>query len=200
MSRHGISFVGAELPAVAVYGNNYLKNSLKPHELKLASYEVADATDKEQMIAAADLMKGPICITMDGLMMYLPHEQQARVLQNIKAILQKHGDCFITSDFSTRDFIIDTSKIVYGEKQANEVYRESAKFYEDIADADFDEKFFANDEEATKFIAAQGLKVQRIPLFSQPTTLYSEKGLNKQQLQRLDNMKNKRIVWLITTE
>lgn len=32
----------------------------------------------------------------------------------------------------------------------------------------------------------------------QPITLYSENGLNKQQLQRLDNMKNEKIVWLIT--
>ena len=200
MARHGIRFVGAEFPAVAVYGNNYLKKCLKPDELKLASYEVADATDKEQMMAAADLMQGPVCITMDGLMMYLTHEQQDSVLQNIKAILQKHGGCYITTDFSARDFVMDASKVVYGEKHAREVYRESAKVYEDIADADFDEKFFASDEEATKFITAQGLKVQRIPLFSQPITLYSEKGLNKQQLQRLDNMKNEKIVWLITIE
>ncbi|MCR5439393.1 MAG: hypothetical protein K6F01_08200 [Selenomonas sp.] len=149
---------------------------------------------------AADLMPGPVCITMDGLMMYLTHEQQASVLQNIKAILQKHGGCYITTDFSARDFVMDASKVVYGAKHAREVYRESAKVYEDITDADFDEKFLANDEEATRFITAQGVKVQRIPLFSQPTTLYSEKGLDKQQLQRLDSMKNAAIVWLITCE
>ena len=200
MARQGIRFVGAEFPAVAVYGNNYLKKCLKPDELKLASYEVADATDKEQMMAAADLMQGPVCITMDGLMMYLTHEQQASVLQNIKAILQKHGGCYITTDFSARDFVMGASKVVYGEKNAREVYKESAKVYEDIADADFDQKFFNSDEEVQKFIAAQGLKVKQIPLFSNPIQLYSERGLNTLQLQRLADLKKVKILWLITLE
>ena len=111
-------------------------------------------------------MPGPVCITMDGLMMYLTHEQQASVLQNIKAILQKHGGCYITTDFSAHDFVMDASKVVYGAKHAHEVYRKSAKVYEDIADADFDEKFFANDEEATRFITAQSF------LFYQPHNLH----------------------------
>lgn len=94
----------------------------------------------------------------------------------------------------------ETSKVVYGEKNAREVYRESAKVYEDIADADFDQKFFATDEEAQKFIEAQGLKVKQIPLFNEPITLYSEKGLNKLQLQRLADLKKAKILWLITIE
>ena len=200
MARHGIHFVGAEFPAVAVYGNQYLAKCLKPEEVKMASYEVADATDKAQMMAAADKMEGPVCITMDGLIMYLTHEQQASVLQNIKAVLQKHGGCYITSDFSARDFVMGASKVVYGEKNAREVYRESAKVYEEIADADFDQKFFATDEEAKKFIAAQGLKVKQIPLFKESFKLYSEKGLNKLQLQRLDDLKKAKILWLITLE
>jgi hypothetical protein len=92
------------------------------------------------------------------------------------------------------------SKVVYGEKNAREVYRESAKVYEEIADADFDQKFFATDEEIKKFIAAQGLKVKQIPLFKESFKLYSEKGLNKLQLQRLDDLKKAKILWLITLE
>ena len=200
MARHGVKYIGAEFPAVAVTGNGYLQKCLKPAELKLAAYEVVDATDKQQMLAAADKMEGPICIAMDGLLMYLTHEQQASVLQNIKAVLKKHGGCFVTSDFSARDFVMDASKVVYDEKNAREVYRESAKVYEEIAEADFDQKFFATDAEVQKFITAQGLKAQQIPLFSEPVKLYSEKGLNKVQLKRLDNLKKEKILWLITLE
>ncbi len=94
---------------------------------------------------------------------------------------------------------MDASKVVYDdEENAREVYRESAKVYEDIAGANFDQKFFASDAEVQKFITAQGLKAQQIPLFSEPIKLYSEKGLNKVQLKRLDNFKKEKILWLIT--
>ena len=198
MPRHGIRFIGAEFTAVAVNGNNYLKKCLKPDELDMSSYVVADATDEEQMMQAADMMSGPVCITMDGLMMYLTREKQASVLQNIKAILEKHGGCFITSDFSTRDFVMGASKVVHGEENAGEIYRESAKVYEDLADADFDQKFFDSDESAKQFISAQGLKAQQIPLFSEPVGLHSEKGLDKVQLRRLSDIKKARFLWLIT--
>ena len=42
--------------------------------------------------------------------------------------------------------------------------------------------------------------VQDHSLFDHSPKLYSEKGLNKLQLQRLDELKKAKILWLITLE
>lgn len=200
MAREGRHFVAAELEAVAVAGNGYLQKCLTADQKKLASYEAVDATDKTGIIAAADKMKGKICITMDGLMMYLSADEQAKVLQNIKTILQKHGGCFITCDFSERDFVTQAAITLYGEKGASDLYRESAKVYESTAEADYNEDFFDNAESAQKFIEAQGLQAKRIPLFDKPVKLYSNRKLNKEQNTRLEQLKTKEFLWVITAK
>lgn len=200
MARHGIRFIGAEFDAVVTNGNNYLKKCLSGQELALASYEPVDATDSVSMLSAVSDTEGPICIVMDGLMMYLDRQQQAQALQSIKAILKKHGGCYVTVDFTARDCVMDASRVVYGEKDAHKVYLESAKVYEEIAEADFEKTFFPTTDEAQRFIEEQGLKVKRVPLFTSPIKLCSQKGLDKNQLSRLDALKSKDFLWVITLD
>jgi len=146
-------------------------------------------------------MNGPICIVMDGLMMYLGRDAQADTLQNIKAILKKHGGAYITTDFSAREIVMASSKVVYGDTEdARAVFHASAKVYEDIADARFEQNFFSSSDEAKKFIEAQGLKVELLPLFDAPTKLYSAKNFNKEQMKRLDALEKDAFLWVITVK
>ena len=135
---------------------------------------------------------------MDGLMMYLTREEQATVLKNIKAILEKHGGAYVTSDFLAREFVKAATAVVYDDKDAQRVYRQSAKMYEKTAGVDFDKAFFADADEAQKFIESQGLKVKRIPLFQRPVALQSAKDFNFGQYQKLESLKNELFLWEIT--
>lgn len=200
MAREGKHFIAVELDAVAVAGNGYLQKCLGDDEKKLASYEAIDATDKQAMLAAADKMNGKICVVIDGLMMYLSNDEQAKVLQNIKAILQKHGGCLVTADFVARDFITQAAVTMYGEKNADALYRESVQVYESVAEANFDKTFFTNAADAQRFIEKQGLHVKRIPLYDKPINLYSYRKLNKDQKERLEQMAKKDFLWVITAK
>ena len=198
MSRRGIYFVGADLAPAIAEVKRILPECLSDKQKKFTEYAVADSTDKLSLMQAADKMNGRICITMDGLMMYLSRNEQAAVLHNIKAILKKHGGAYVTSDFSAREFVKASTNVIYDDKNAQEIYRRSAEIYEKTASADFDKAFFANAEEAQAFIESQGLKVKRIPLFKKPVTLHCAKGFNIEQYRKLETLKNETFLWEIT--
>lgn len=200
-ARHGQNFLGLDFGPVVKDIREILPECLSAKQLKQVSYEAADAKDTAELLKAADKFPGRVCITMDGLMMYLNRDEQAAVLQNIREILQKHGGVYVTSDFSARDFVKASSKVVYGDSSEEQrIYRESAEVYEKVAVADFDTAFFPDDESAIAFIEAQGLKVEKAPLFEQPVTLYSAKELNLEQYQRLQNLEQEKFLWVITVK
>ena len=202
MAHQGKHFVGAEFEAVAVAADRAVKKCLTADEQKLVEYAVVDATDKASMMAAADTMQGPICITMDGLMMYLTADEQAKVLQNVRAVLKKHGGCFVTSDFSLRDIVTETAAAVYGPQNSKteKIYRESAQVYESTAESDYAKSFFATSEEAEKFVVTQGLKMERVPFFSEPIKLRSTQKFNREQRERADALQKKDFLWVITAK
>ena len=198
MSRRGIYFVGADLAPAIAEVNKIVPECLSDKQKKFVEYAVADSTDKQSLMQAADKLNGRICITMDGLMMYLSREEQATVLQNIKTVLKKHGGAYITSDFSAREFVKASTNVVYDDKNAHEIYRHSAEMYEKTASADFDKAFFSNAGEAQAFIESQGLKVKRIPLVKKPVALHCAKAFNIEQYSKLETLKNKALLGEIT--
>lgn len=198
MARQGRMFVGTDFAPSIAEIRSVLPDCLSRKQQKRVHYAVADATDQASMMRAADRLEGPVCLTMDGLMMYLTQEEQATVLKNIKAILEKHGGAYITSDFSAREFVKAATAVVYDDKDAQRVYRQSAEMYEKTANVDFDKAFFADADEAQKFIESQGLKVRRIPLFQRPIALQSAKDFNIGQHQKLEGLKNELFLWEIT--
>ena len=198
MARQGRMFVGTDFAPSIAEIRTVLPDCLSRKQQKRVHYAIADAKDQVGMMRAADRLEGPVCITMDGLMMYLTREEQATVLKNIKAILEKHGGAYVTSDFLAREFVKAATAVVYDDKDAQRVYRQSAEMYEKTANVDFDKAFFADADEAQKFIESQGLKVKRIPLFQRPVALQSAKDFNFGQYQKLESLKNELFLWEIT--
>ena len=91
MARQGRMFVGTDFAPSIAEIRTVLPDCLSRKQQKRVHYAIADAKDQVGMMRAADRLEGPVCITMDGLMMYLTREEQATVLKNTKAILEKHG-------------------------------------------------------------------------------------------------------------
>lgn len=198
MARQGRMFVGTDFAPSIAEIRTVLPDCLSHKQQKHIHYAVADAEDLAGTMRAADWLEGPACITMDGLMMYLTREEQATVLKNIKAILEKHGGAYVTSDFLAREFVKAATAVVYDDKDAQRAYRQSAEMYEKTANVDFDKAFFADADEAQKFIESQGLKAKRIPLFQRPVALQCAKDFNIGQYQKLESLKNESFLWEIT--
>ena len=200
MARQGRNFVGTDFKPSITEVSSIVPECVPAKQQKRISYIVADATDGAGMMRAADKLDGRICITMDGLMMYLSRQEQAAVLQSIREILKKHGGAYVTSDFSAREFVKASAMVVYDDTDAQRIYRNSAEMYEKTASADFDKAFFSNAEEAVQFIEAQGLKVKRIPLVQSPVSIYSAKAFDLEQYQKLNGLKNELFLWEITVD
>ena len=152
------------------------------------------------MLSAVRQIKGKVAIVTDGLIMYLTREEQKKFLQNIRKILAKNGGVYITYDFSARDTVKGASKVMYGDKEQEKIYKESAKVYESIAENNFDSAFFKDMAEAKAFVEAQGLKVELMPILAPGTTLYSEKELTVAQKERLNAWKNEKFMWVISVK
>lgn len=58
-------------------------------------------TDGAQLEAAISHMSGPITITCEGLLGYMPAYEQKEVAENIYKILSDRGGVWITPDFSS---------------------------------------------------------------------------------------------------
>lgn len=198
MARQGRMFVGTDFAPSIAEIKGVLRDCLSHKQQKRIHYAVADAEDLAGTMRAADWLEGPACITMDGLMMYLTREEQATVLKNMKAILEKHCGAYVTSDFLAREFVKAATAVVYDDKDAQRVYRQSAEMYEKTANVDFDKAFFPDADEAQKFIDSQGLKAKRIPLFQRPVALQCAKDFNIGQYQKLESLKNESFLWEIT--
>ncbi len=200
MARRGTHYIGAELNAIALSLPGLYAKCLTESQQQLAASEIVDATNPRNLLQAADRFQGRICITMDGLMMYLSRKEQALALQNIRKALKKHGGVFITLDFSSRDILNGASQTIYGDGNHQEIYHESTKNNEALAGTAFDSTGFRTAEEAENFLKAQGLKAKRIPLFSAPVKFNSTETFTPEQKNRLEALKQEPFLWVITAE
>jgi hypothetical protein len=72
--------------------------------------------------------------------------------------------------------------------------------YEELFDNPIYDDTFKTQEEAIKFFNAHGLKVTPVPLLTDTSKLYCTKNLNKQQIEKINQICAKNYLWVITAE
>lgn len=199
-AREGRKYIGAELAAVAVTAAEIIPKVIGPNYSQDVFYDEVLVEDREAMLGTADEFNGKICIIENGLMIYLTEERTNEMFKLVKEILQKHGGCFITTDFVTKDYFKEIASAIYGEDQAQLLYDETKVMYEQLFDNKISDNTFKNQDEALKFLAAHGLRVTPVPLLIDNSSLHCTKSLNPQQLEKIHNLTKKHYLWVITAE
>lgn len=106
MSKEGFHYIGVDLPFVI----EQMKPSIDKVTQELVelvecreriNYVIADATNGAQLDAAVSHVSGPITITCEGLLGYMPAYEQKEVAENIYKILSNHGGVWITPDYNS---------------------------------------------------------------------------------------------------
>ncbi|MEG0986226.1 MAG: class I SAM-dependent methyltransferase [Clostridia bacterium] len=105
MAKEGVHYVGADLPYVIEQVKPAMTTLLQKHEelqecQSRIRYEIVDATDYSQLEAAVSHLSGPITVTCEGLMGYMPACEQREVATNIHRLLSAHGGVWITPDYN----------------------------------------------------------------------------------------------------
>ena len=199
-AREGRKYIGAELMAVAVSAAEVMPKVIGKNYPQDVFYDEVLVEDREAMLGTADEFNGRICVIENGLQIYLTEERTAEMFKLIREILVKHGGCFITTDFATKDFFKDISAAIYGEDQAQLLYDETKVMYEQLFDNKIFDDTFRNQQEAISFLTSHGLKVYQVPLLTDTSKLYCTKKLSKTQIAALNKIAAKNYLWVITVE
>lgn len=105
MSKEGFHYVGADLPFVMEMMKPGIDKATQEVEELMEcreriKYDVVDATNGAQLDAAISHMSGPITVTCEGLLGYMPAYEQREVAKNIYKILSARGGAWVTPDYS----------------------------------------------------------------------------------------------------
>lgn len=199
-ARDGRKYYGAELMAVAVSATDVMSKVLNKKDFQNVTYDEVLVEDREAMLSAADEFNGKICIIENGLMIYLTEDRATEMFKLVKEVLQKHGGCFISTDYVTKDYFKEIAAALYGEDQADLLYNETKVMYEQLFDNPIFDDTFKTQDEALKFFAAHGLKVEQVPLLTDTSKLYCLKTLTPQQVEKIKQVSAKNYLWVITAE
>ncbi len=199
-AKEGRKYIGAELMAVAVSANEFVTPLAGKNFAQNISYDEVLVEDREAMLRNADKLNGEICIIENGLMIYLTEDRANEMFKLVKEVLQKHGGCFISTDFVTKDYFKEIAAALYGEDQAQMLYDETKVMYEELFDNEIYDDTFKTQEEAINFFRAHGLKVTPVPLLTDTSKLYCTKKLTKTQIEKLNQIAAKNYLWVITAE
>ncbi|MBQ6502908.1 MAG: STAS domain-containing protein [Flexilinea sp.] len=160
-SASGIDYVGLDVPIVAEELQEMVKKLglEKDHPF----YVSGDATNAASLLAAADLLKGRLVISCEGLSQYLSADEFEQFIGGIRKVLAQHGGVWLTSDmgvdyeaFASAAMSSPDAKEVYNKARINAM--KSSNIYGDGV------ALWSN-EKKQKFIEAHGFKVEQIPFY-----------------------------------
>ena len=170
-AKNGKKFVGMDLPATINEIEPAIMSLLNEEEKKLVKFEGVDVTNYHSIKSAFDKIEGKVCITTEGLLMYLTNSELDAMCENIKKILAEHGGYWITLDPEIPRLYVLIVKAFYGDRTREIMYNSKYRV-EDKSDATIVQNSITvsllgdtqeNMKRAVNYIKSKGLKLEKIP-------------------------------------
>ena len=170
-AKNGNKFVGMDLPATINEVQPAIMSLLDDEQKKLVNFEGVDATNYPSLKSAFDKIDGKVCITTEGLLMYLTDSELDAMCENIKKILAEHGGYWITLDPEISRLYVLIVKAFYGDRTREIMYNSKYRV-EDKSDATIVQNAITvsslgdvqeNMRNAMNYITSKGLKLEKIP-------------------------------------
>lgn len=197
LGDEGRKVVVGELSVVCLYGD-YFISELGTKSKRNVKYDTFYLEDGDLMSKSADKLKGELCIIEQGVLIYLDDYKRAKMFENIRDVLKKHGGCMITSDFTQKKYFTDVAAALYGVNEASTLYDETKAFYEKVFDDAIDDETLQDEQEALEFLKTHGLTAHKVPLFKTTPKLYVSDKLTPTQIQAVNEVAKKNYLWVIT--
>jgi len=167
----GYKYVGVELPLVTEVVNKAQRQCINEEHLNNLNYYSVKLTDIEGLENAAKSFDGPVCIVIEGVLMYFTGDDLDKTLKAFYNIIKKNGGCIITPDYITNR-MMKTSFVTYaGYILGNLMLMASrivVKKYLEKTNDDMDPLTRFKDNEDTipeVFFNKRGFKITRVPLY-----------------------------------
>ncbi len=106
-------YIACDLPAVTDEMGPLVEKILAERgQKRKVAYRGVDATNYASLRAALEGVEGPLCITTEGLLMYLTEPELAALMDNIRRILDEFGGVWITQDPEVSRVYISMTMVV----------------------------------------------------------------------------------------
>ena len=170
-SKHNKKYVGMDLPATINEIEPAVMSLLGEEEKKLVSFHGVDVTNYQSLKSAFAEIDGKVCITTEGLLMYLTASETDAMCDNIKKILAEHGGYWITLDPEMSPMYAMIAKSFYGDLTREFMFRSKYRI-EDKSDVEVVHNTITvsllgdvqeNMKNAMNYIASKGFKLERLP-------------------------------------
>ena len=160
-STAGIDYVGLDVPVVAEELQAMAKKLgfVKDHPF----YVSGDATNAASLMAAANLLKGKIVISCEGLSQYLSADEFEQFIGGIRKVLAQHGGVWVTSDMGVNYEAFATAAM--SSADAVEIYNKARMKAMESSNIYGDGVGYWSSEKKQKLIEAHGFKVEQIPFY-----------------------------------
>lgn len=170
-ARMGRKYVGMDLPATINEVEPTIMSLLDEEQKKLANFEGVDVTNYQSLKSAFDKIDGEVCITTEGLMMYLTDSEMDAMCENIKRVLSEHGGYWITLDPEISFLYVLIVKAFYGDRTREIMWRSKYRI-DDKSDVKSVENSITislrgdvqeNMRNAIDYILSKGFNLERLP-------------------------------------
>ncbi len=201
MTQKGLRFVGLDLPVVVQEVEPIIRSLAgNPERMNFGG---VDATNYESLVAALRNIDEPLCITTEGMMMYLTENEVNAVIANIRNLLEVHGGCWITPDPEFKLQFIETFRSVFGENSLAKLATTGNTAMKQSNVANLSNSFIvdaANRFPTENLLAKHGLNFERINLAEHMPELSVYRQLTSKQILQLKEAMRRCNYWLITLD
>ena len=207
-AKSGNKFVGMDLPATINEFQPVIMSLLDDDQKKLVNFEGVDATNYPSLKSAFDKIDGNVCITTEGLLMYLTDSEMDVLCDNIKKILAEHGGYWITLDPEMSLLYLLIVKSFYGER-TREIMWQSKYRIDDKSDVNAVENTITisvrgdvqeNMKNAMNYIKSKGFKLERLPYADHVPEFKSLEKANPKIVAQIREGFKRVCIWKITVD
>lgn len=204
MVSKGNKYIGCDLPAVIDEVGSVAKDFFTQNGVSGAEYKSVDATNYLSLRTALDGVSGELCISTEGLLMYLNQPELDSLCDNIRLVLNEFGGCWITPDPESLNFAISTMSALLGQ-EALKALSASKETFSKKADIEMSGNCMIltqkDDPDRVKnYLSSRGLKAERVPMSSKMPELNSIADVPEEKKNTLKAAYDNIGVWIITAD
>lgn len=204
MASRGKKYIGCDLPAVIDEIAPVVKEFPAQNGVSEVEYKSVDATSYLSLRTALDGVSGELCISTEGLLMYLNQPELDSLCDNIRRILNEFGGCWITPDPESLNFAISTMSALLGQ-EALKALSASKETFSKKADIEMSGNCMIltqNDDldRVKTYLSSWGLKADRVMMSSKMPELNCIADVPEEKKNTLKAAYGNIGVWIITAD
>ena len=207
-AKSGKRFVGMDLPATINEVEPAIMSLLDEEQKEFINFEGVDATNYQSLKSAFDKIDGEVCITTEGLLMYLTDSEMDAMCDNIKKILIEHGGYWITLDPEISFLYVLIVKAFYGDRTREIMYnsrdriedKSNVKVVQNTITISVQGDVQENMKNAIEYITSKGFKLERIPYAEHVPEFRSLENVDSKIVAQIKEGFKRVCIWKITVD